>query len=90
MEKSQPLLRFADFTAKWPPMSEKEPQGAGIVSESATIRPESRIASQIQPANRSEGVGSLLRPSFSDPLGLEKVLGIRVMRLASEALGKRR
>jgi hypothetical protein len=28
----------ADFTAKWPPTSEEERQGAGIVSESATTQ----------------------------------------------------
>jgi hypothetical protein len=35
-------FRFADYTAKWPPLSEKEPQGAGLISEWATTRTQSR------------------------------------------------
>jgi len=33
-------FRMANFTDKGPPVPEEEPQGAGIVSESATILPE--------------------------------------------------
>ena len=33
-----PLGRYADYTAKWPLTLDEEPQGARIVSESATIR----------------------------------------------------
>lgn len=31
-------VRLADFTANCPPTSEEEPQGIGVISESATIQ----------------------------------------------------